>query len=168
MWHENILRDDISKARGLDHGAWVPLKLGYPAANIPVTQLSIQPDLDLTNHYQLGQALRPLRDEGVLILASGNLTHNLSEFRGRALDAEAPDWVQIFNEWMSWAIAEGRIDDLLHYRSRGPEAVRNHLTDEHLLPLFVALGAGEAGQSRRHLHKSYSYGVLAMDAYAFP
>lgn len=158
----------VSEARGLDHGAWVPLKLGYPAADIPVTQLSIQPHLDPTHHYQLGQALRPLRDEGVLILASGNLTHNLSEFRGRALDAEAPDWVQAFDEWMSWAIAEGRIDDLLHYRSRGPEAERNHPTDEHLLPLFVALGAGKAGQSGRHLHKSYSYGVLAMDAYAFP
>ncbi len=157
-----------SEARGLDHGAWVPLMLGYPAADIPVTQFSIQSHLDATHHYHLGQALRPLRDEGVLILASGNVTHNLGEFRGRALDAEAPDWVQVFDEWVSWAIAEGRIDDLLHYRSRGPEAVRNHPTDEHLLPLFVALGAGETGQPGRHLHKSYSYGVLAMDAYAFP
>ena len=157
----------VSEARGLDHGAWVPLKLSYPAANIPVTQLSIQPHLVSTHHYQLGQALRALRDEGVLILASGNLTHNLSEFRGRALDAEAPDWVQIFDEWISWAIAERRIDDLLHYRSRGLEVLRNHPTDKLLLPLFVALGAGEAGQSGRHLHKSYSYCVLAMGAYAF-
>lgn len=157
-----------TETRGLDHGAWVPLMLGYPEADIPVTQLSIQPHLDPTHHYQLGQALRPLRDEGVLILASGNLTHNLSEFRGRALDAEAPDWVRAFDEWASWAIAEGRIDDLLQYRSRGPDAVRNHPTDEHLLPLFVALGAGDPGQPGRHLHKSYSYGVLAMDAYAFP
>jgi len=157
-----------SEDRGLDHGAWVPLMLGFPEANIPVTQLSIQSHLDPAHHYQLGQALRPLRDEGVLILASGNLTHNLGEFRGRPLDAPPPDWVKAFDAWASWAIAEGRIDDLLNYRSRGPEAVRNHPTDEHLLPLFVALGAGDAGQPGRHLHKSYSYGVLAMDAYAFP
>lgn len=157
-----VTRED----RGLDHGAWVPLLLGYPEADIPVTQLSIQSHLDPAHHYRLGEALRPLRDEGILILASGNITHNLGEFRGRAVDAEPPEWVKAFDEWASWAICEGRVDDLLNYRTRAPEAVRNHPTDEHLLPLFVALGAGTSGESR-HLHKSYTYGVLAMDAYAF-
>jgi len=156
-----------AEPRGLDHGAWVPLLMGYPDADIPVTQLSIQSERDPAYHYQLGEALRPLRDDGVLILASGNLTHNLREFRGHTIDAEPEEWARAFDEWMSWAIAEGRVDDLLHYRSRAPEAVRNHPTDEHLLPLFVAMGAGSTGVPGRHLHKSYTYGVLAMDAFAF-
>lgn len=156
-----------AEPHGLDHGAWVPLLMGYPEADIPVAQLSIQPARDPAWHYQLGEALRPLRDEGVLILASGNLTHNLREFRGHSIDAEPEEWARAFDEWASWAIAEGRVDDLLNYRSRAPEAVRNHPTDEHLLPLFVAMGAGSPGVSGRHLHKSYTYGVLAMDAFAF-
>ena len=156
-----------SEPRGLDHGAWVPLMLGYPDADIPVTQLSINPNETPAYHFNMGEALRPLRDEGVLILASGNLTHNLSEFRGQPIDAEPPEWVRAFDAWASWAIAEGRIDDLLNYRTLAPEAVRNHPTDEHLLPLFVALGAGTPTTPGRHLHKSYTYGVLAMDAYAF-
>tara|TARA_R110000787_G_scaffold63679_11_gene144002 strand:- start:83440 stop:84234 length:795 start_codon:yes stop_codon:yes gene_type:complete len=158
-----VVRED----RGLDHGAWVPLLLGYPDADIPVTQLSIQPHRDAAYHFRLGEALQPLRRQGVLILASGNLTHNLSEFRGQALDAMPPDWVRAFDEWASWAIAEGRVQDLLDYRTKAPHAVRNHPTDEHLLPLFVALGAGSGTEPGRHLHKSYTYGVLAMDAYAF-
>jgi 4,5-DOPA dioxygenase extradiol len=155
------------EGRGLDHGAWVPLMLGYPAADIPVAQLSINPKETPAYHFNMGEALRPLRDEGVLILASGNLTHNLSEFRGQPIDAEPPEWVRKFDEWASWAIAEGRVEDLLNYRTLAPEAVRNHPTDEHLLPLFVALGAGTLTTPGRHLHKSYTYGVLAMDAYAF-
>lgn len=156
-----------AETRGLDHGAWVPLLLGYPAADIPVTQLSINPNETPEYHFKIGEALRPLRDEGVLILASGNLTHNLAEFRGQPLDAEPPEWVRAFDEWASWAIAEGRVEDLLAYRTRAPEAVRNHPTDEHLLPLFVAMGAGTPTTPGRHLHKSYTYGVLAMDAYGF-
>lgn len=156
-----------SEDRGLDHGAWVPLLLGYPDADIPVTQLSINPKETPEYHFKMGEALRPLRDEGVLIMASGNLTHNLSEFRGQPLDAEPPEWVRAFDEWASWAISEGRVEDLLNYRTRAPEAERNHPTDEHLLPLFVALGAGTPTEPGRHLHKSYTYGVLAMDAYAF-
>lgn len=157
----------MTETRGLDHGAWVPLLLGYPEAEIPVTQLSINPKQTPAYHYKMGEALRPLRDDGVLILASGNLTHNLSEFRGQPIDAEPPEWVRAFDEWASWAIAEGRVEDLLNYRTQAPEAVRNHPTDEHLLPLFVAMGAGTSTTPGRHLHKSYSYGVLAMDAYAF-
>lgn len=155
------------ESRGLDHGAWVPLLLGYPDAQIPVTQLSINPNETPAYHYKMGEVLRPLKDQGVLILASGNLTHNLSEFRGQPLDAAAPEWVSTFDAWMSWAIAEGRVEDLLNYRAEAPEAERNHPTDEHLLPLFVALGAGTPTEPGRHLHKSYTYGVLAMDAYAF-
>ncbi len=156
-----------TETRGLDHGAWVPLMLGWPDADIPVTQLSIQSGKDPKWHYRLGEALRPLRDEGVLILASGNLTHNLREFRGHAIDDDPEPWASAFDEWASWAIAEGRTEDLLDYRKRAPEAVRNHPTDEHLLPLYVAMGAGAPGQPGRHLHKSYTYGVLAMDAFAF-
>jgi len=156
-----------SEPRGLDHGAWVPLMLGWPDADIPVTQLSIQPARDPAWHFRVGEALRPLRDENVLIMGSGNLTHNLREFRGHALDSEPESWARAFEEWAGWAICEGRTEDLLDYRARAPEAVRNHPTDEHLLPLFVAMGAGSPGVMGRHLHHSYTYGVLAMDAFAF-
>ncbi|NYZ12496.1 dioxygenase [Azospirillum sp. RWY-5-1] len=153
--------------RGLDHGAWVPLMLLYPEADIPVTQLSIQPHLGPEHHWRVGQALRPLRDEGVLILATGAITHNLREFFGRRSDAGSPDWVTDFADWIADAVAEGRTDDLLDYRRLAPHAVRNHPTDEHLLPLFVALGAGSNGLSGVPVHRSHTYGVLAMDAYAF-
>jgi 4,5-DOPA dioxygenase extradiol len=156
-----------SEPRGLDHGAWVPLMLGWPDADIPVTQLSIQPARDPAWHFRVGEALRPLRDDNVLIMGSGNLTHNLREFRGHALDSEPESWARAFEEWAGWAICEGRTEDLLDYRARAPEAVRNHPTDEHLLPLFVAMGAGSPGVMGRHLHHSYTYGVLAMDAFAF-
>jgi len=154
--------------RGLDHGAWVPLSLVFPEADVPVVQLSVQPRQGTDYHYRLGQALAPLREEGVLIVGSGSFTHDLSSFRQYrdALHAPAPDWVDQFAEWMSTALEQGRIDDLLAYRSRAPHAVRNHPTEEHLLPLFVAAGAGGGGRVE-HLHQSTTHGVLRMDAFAF-
>jgi 4,5-DOPA dioxygenase extradiol len=154
--------------RGLDHGAWVPLRLIYPDADIPVIQLSVQPDMGPGHHLRLGQALAPLREQGVLIVASGSFTHDLSSFRQYrdALNAPAPDWVDQFAQWMSDAIEQGRTEDLVNYRRLAPHAVRNHPTEEHLLPLFVALGAGGAGQAE-HLHQSTTHGVLRMDAFAF-
>jgi 4,5-DOPA dioxygenase extradiol len=154
--------------RGLDHGAWVPLSLIYPDADIPVVQLSVQTRLGPEYHYRLGRLLAPLRAEGVLIVASGSFTHDLSSFREyfHALHAPAPDWVDAFADWMSGAIDAGRIDDLIVYRRLGPHAARNHPTEEHLLPLFVALGAGEGGVPV-HLHQSTTHGVLRMDAFAF-
>lgn len=152
--------------RGLDHGAWVPLMLMWPAADIPVVQLSIQSHLGPGHHLQLGQALAPLTRDGVQIIASGSLTHDLSSWRGQAEMAE-PDWVTDFAEWIYAALANQRICDLLTYRRQAPFALRNHPSEEHLLALFVALGAaGPAARSMR-LHQSTTYGVLRMDAFQF-
>jgi 4,5-DOPA dioxygenase extradiol len=153
-------------SRGLDHGAWTPLILAYPAADIPVTQLSIQYHRDPLYHWQVGQALEPLRHEGVLIIGSGSITHNLYAFSPN-YDATPLDWVQQFDQWIAKTIADKDWESLMHYRQLAPYASKNHPTDEHLLPLFVALGAAGANVEGRQLHSSYTYGAFSMAAYAF-
>lgn len=154
----------ISKARGLDHGAWVPLRLMYPAADIPVVQLSLQPMLDARHHYDIGRKLANLRQQGVLIIGSGSLTHNLYEIGTR--DPAAFKAAQEFADWVNGKLLAGDIDALLDYRHAAPHAAWNHPTPEHFLPLFVALGAAE-GAPARELHRSMEMGILAMDAYSF-
>jgi len=158
---------DEDPNRGLDHGAWVPLRLIYEDADVPVVQLSVQSALGPDYHYQVGRLLARLRAEGVLVLASGSFTHDLSSFRQyyHALHAPAPEWVDAFAEWMVEVLEQGRTDDLLNYRTKAPQALRNHPTEEHLLPLFVGLGAGADGATR-HLHASTTHGILRMDAFA--
>ena len=157
----------IDPSRGLDHGAWTSLYHMYPQADIPVTQLSIQSHLGPAHHVRLGEALRPLRDEGVLVMASGGATHNLGELRYHRGDPVPQQWTVEFNEWLAEALTGQRRDDLIHYRSRAPHAVRNHPTDEHLIPVFVAVGAGSPGTAPQRLHTSISSGVISMDAYRF-
>lgn len=153
--------------RGLDHGAWVPLRLMYPDADVPVAQVSVLRGASPADHERLGRALADLPGEGVLVIGSGSLTHNLYEFRGQGMDAPVPDWVSAFDDWMAAQLENGRRDALLDYRAQAPHAARNHPTEEHLLPLFAAMGAaGEGAQSKR-IHASYEYGVLAMDVYGF-
>ncbi|MGF1512184.1 MAG: DODA-type extradiol aromatic ring-opening family dioxygenase [Elainellaceae cyanobacterium] len=149
--------------RGLDHGAWTPLFLAYPEAAIPVTQLSIQPHQSPAHHYRMGQAIASLRDDGVLIVGSGAATHNLGAF-GSGYDAPPPDWVAVFDRWLAEAIARNATHRLLNYRQTAPHAAQNHPTEEHLLPLFVALGAGGRG---RQIHQGFTYGAFSMAAYAF-
>ena len=161
------LRTDIDPARGLDHGAWTSLMLMYPAADIPVTQLSIQSRLGPGHHVRLGDALRPLRDEGVLIFASGGATHNLRELSYQRGNPVPQPWVVEFNEWLADALLARRKADLVGYREKAPHAVRNHPTDEHLIPLFVALGAGSPDAAPQRLHSSIESGVISMDAYRF-
>jgi 4,5-DOPA dioxygenase extradiol len=155
----------VDPARGLDHGVWVPLRDMRALADIPVVPLSIQPHLGPAHHYAVGQALAPLRGQGVLVVGSGSMTHNLAGLDRRP-DAPAAPWARAFTDWFADTAQHGRIDDLLDYRQQAPEAVRSHPQDEHLLPFFVALGAG-GGRGAR-LHASISHGALAMDAYAFP
>lgn len=158
---------DLDPGRGLDHGAWTSLYHMYPEADIPVAQISIQSRLGPAHHVRLGEALRPLRDEGVLIMGSGGATHNLRELSTQRGNPVPQPWVSEFNEWLAEAILAGRRDDLVGYRGKAPHAVRNHPTDEHLIPLFVALGAGTSGASAERLHTSISSGVISMDAYRF-
>ncbi len=127
-------------SRGLDHGAWVPLKIMYPDGDIPVLQMSL-PTQDPTRLLRLGERLRPLRDEGVLIIGSGFLTHGLpflTEFR---IDAAAPGWSKDFDTWAGEALARGDVDALASYRSEAPGMPYAHPTVEHYTPLFVTLGA---------------------------
>lgn len=157
------IEPQVSPGRGLDHGAWIPLKLIYTDASVPVTQLSVQPHAGTEAHFRMGRAIAPLRREGVLILATGSATHNLSLI-GRANVA-----VEQFDNWLYEKITGGAISELLDYRRLAPHAQLAHPTEEHLLPLFVAAGAG-AGVEELHaecLHRGWTYGSLSMAAYKF-
>ena len=160
---------DISlhPSRGLDHGAWVPLMLMYPEADIPVVQLSIQPRLPPEHHWQMGEALRPLRDEGVFILGSGSATHNLREAFLFPNSDQPPPYVSEFEAWLVDAVTNGRKDDLLHYLDRAPHGLRSHPTPDHFYPLLVAAAAGTDEGRGQVLHHSYTMSVLSMDAFAY-
>ncbi len=127
-------------SRGLDHGAWVPLRIMYPEADIPVLQLSL-PTHDPVRLLELGARLRPLRDEGVLIIGSGFLTHGLPFLKEFRIDAAAPGWSTEFDAWAGEALARGDVDALASYQSQAPGMPYAHPTVEHYTPLFVTLGA---------------------------
>ena len=132
----------LDPTRGLDHGAWVPLKLMYPAANVPVLAMSLQSHLGAMHHYRLGQALAPLREQGVLVIGSGNLTHNLAHFM-RASDT-TQEYVTAFQAWVRNKLETEDVASLLDYRKLAPDAREAHPTEEHWLPFYVALGAAGA------------------------
>jgi 4,5-DOPA dioxygenase extradiol len=153
-------------ARGLDHGAWVPLRSMYPAADVPALQLSVQPLRDAAWHRRLGAALAPLRSEGVLILASGGAVHNL-----RALDwtgdGTPPAWARAFDDWLAAALAKGDTAALLDWPNSAPHARQAQPTPEHFVPLFVALGAAGEGARGERLHRGFTFGSLSMAAFKF-
>ena len=157
----------VDASRGLDHGVWVPLRLMYPAADIPVVPLSIEPHGGPAHQLAVGRALAPLREDGVLVIGSGSITHNLHDLAaGYSAEREAP-YVQPFIRWIEQRLAEGDTAALLDYRRQAPFAERAHPTDEHLLPLFVALGAAGDGARAQRLDAGIDLGILAMDIYRF-
>jgi len=151
----------VNPSRGLDHGAWVPLMLMYPEADIAVVQLAIQTRLGAGHHIALGRALRPFRENG-LILASGGFVHNLRALNWRG--GPEPEWSKNFSDWMHDALVQRRDGDLADYRRLAPEARMAHPSEDHILPLFAAYGAGD---TTTRLHKSVTFGSLRMDAYRF-
>lgn len=149
--------------RGLDHGAWVPLLHLRPRADIPVFQVSMPHDLDANAALQLGAALRPLRDEGVVIVGSGSMTHNLHEFFRGTHDGS---YAAKFAAWVRGKVSERDAEALLNYRTLAPHAERAHPTDEHFLPLLVAVGAAGYDEPLELIDGGVD-GVLSMDSYAW-
>ena len=151
--------------KGLDHGAWVPLSLMFPKAEIPIIQLSLMQSASPEQHFQIGQALHGLRQEGVLILGSGGLVHNLKKLRPEGSPAE--EWAQAFDQWLYERMVHRVLEVLFRYASIEKHAQMAHPSDEHLVPLFLSMGAGWSGGQAHRIHQSYSYGNLSMAAYAF-
>lgn len=158
------LTAQIDPTRPLDHGAWVPLSLLYPQADIPVVQVSLPSRLGPALQNRIGYCLRVLRRQGVLLIGSGSITHNLGELDWQAGPQSIAPWAKDFRDWMVERLARGDEAALLDYRRQAPHAQRNHPSDEHLLPLFFAHAAGERFSL---VHQGFSYGALGMDIYRF-
>lgn len=158
----------LDPQQGLDHGVWVPLRLMYPEADIPVVPLSIQPRLGPAHQLAMGRALARLREEGVLLIGSGSITHNLHDWRSGYGEGDEAPYVRPFTGWVQEALQRDDIAGLLDYRRQAPFAERSHPTDEHLLPLYFAMGA--AGGDRlgaQRIDAGIDMGMLAMDIYRF-
>ena len=156
---------------GLDHGNWTALRYIYPDANVPILPLAFVPTDSPAEQFRLGEALAPLAAEGVLVLGSGSITHNLQRVFERGLNgpSELPEAAEsaAFRQWMFEHSRERDWDALFDYRAQAPHAVQMHPTDEHLLPFYVAAGAGGRDALPERLHSSVTHGWLGMDAYAF-
>ncbi|MEE3925225.1 class III extradiol ring-cleavage dioxygenase [Pseudomonas viridiflava] len=154
----------IDSRRPFDHGVWVPLSLMYPQADIPVVQISLPSRQGPELQTRVGKALAGLRAEGVLIIGSGSITHNLGELNWNGDSARVEPWAQAFRDWMIDTLASDDESALHQYRSLAPHAVRAHPSDEHLLPLYFVRGAGDEFSIA---HQGFTMGALGMDIYRF-
>lgn len=149
--------------RGLDHGAWIPASLMYPGADIPCFQISLQTRLGPVGAYALGEALAPLREEGVLLLGSGSIVHNLRELSFD--EVKVPEWALRFEAWIEQRLRAHDRGALTQYRELAPAASMAQPTEEHLLPLFAIHGAA-LGEPILSLYRGFAHGSLSMSAYA--
>ena len=165
----------IDGCRGLDHGAWVPMMHLWPEHDVPVVQLSLQPDRGTSHHVALGRALAPLAGEGVLIVGSGHTTHNLRDWVAHRVNGgntggrreEPLRYAQEFTAWVQSTLDAGDVEALVDYRERAPHAERSHPTEEHFLPLHVAWGAAGERPRAERVVTGYEAGALALDSWLF-
>jgi 4,5-DOPA dioxygenase extradiol len=154
----------MDNRRPFDHGVWVPLSLMYPQADIPIVQVSLPTRMGPALQTRIGKALAVLREEDVLVIGSGSITHNLYELDSQAGPESIAPWALTFRDWMVEKLAANDDEALHDYRSQAPNAVRNHPSDEHLLPLYFARGAGGEFSVA---HTGFTMGALGMDIYRF-
>ncbi|MGD0868779.1 MAG: class III extradiol ring-cleavage dioxygenase [Bryobacteraceae bacterium] len=152
--------------RGLDHGAWVPVKLAWPAATTPVLELSM-PFAAPEELFQIGKALRPLRDDGFLVVGTGGIVHNLSRVHLENKDAPVDPWAAEFDAWVAAQVAARNLESLFAYRSTAPHARLSVPTTEHFDPLFVVLGMSFPDERIETIYQGFHYGNLSMRSFSF-
>ncbi|MCB1874784.1 MAG: dioxygenase [Chromatiales bacterium] len=155
----------IGSRPGLDHGAWVPLSLMYPQAQIPVVQLSLLASDSPQDHFRVGQALSAVRRDGILVIGSGGLVHNLARLRPEGTPPET--WASAFDDWLFDRLSEHDLQALLDVYTKAPNVRLAHPSVEHLMPLYVAMGAAWSDDKVERMHTSFSYGNLSMACYRF-
>lgn len=155
----------LNTERGLDHGSWDVLALMYPEANIPVVQVSIHPKLSYAAQYKIGEAIKELRQEDIMIIGSGATVHNLGTIKWNATETEP--WAVEFDDWLIEHVEKMDLESLYHFESLAPHAKLAVPRNEHIVPLFIAMGSGQKAAMPKLLHRSYDYGTLSYIAMAF-
>ncbi|GLJ37465.1 hypothetical protein SUGI_0761190 [Cryptomeria japonica] len=155
-----------SPRRGLDHGAWIPLSMMYPNADIPVCQLSVQSRKGAEHHYKMGLALSQLKSEGVLIIGSGQATHNSRE--DIDINAKTPvSWASTFDKWLNDTLADGKHGEVINFEEKAPYGKKAHPDPDHFYPLLVSLGAAGEGAKAERIHTSWTHGTFSYSSFSF-
>jgi 4,5-DOPA dioxygenase extradiol len=165
LLEENGIRSKFDRTRGLDHGSWDILKIMYPEANIPVVQVSINPFLPMEKQYEIGKALRELEKEDILVIGSGSTVHNLKTVDWYA--KETKSWAIEFDNWLVENVEQNNLINLFNYQKLAPNAKMAIPREEHIAPMFIAMGSGKEGRLPKLLHRSYAYGTLSYICFEF-
>jgi 4,5-DOPA dioxygenase extradiol len=165
LFTQHGIESRLDEVRGLDHGAWAVLKLLYPGADIPVVALSVNRNLSNEQQYQIGKALSELREQDVLIIGSGGTVHNLRRLNWRAEGSD--EWAVSFDDWLQDKLETWDLHALFNYREEAPYATESVPTNEHFIPLLLAMGAGDKKRQAKSLHRSYQYGNLSLSCWQF-
>ncbi|MGI2104017.1 dioxygenase [Shewanella sp. 11B5] len=160
------IKVNLSLTQGWDHGVWIPLRLMFPQANIPIVQISINTRVSAAQNYRYGQLIASLKHDNILIIGSGGISHNLSEVFRQPKTPNGVDMMNQFTKWVEEKLVNNDTESLLSYIQLAPFAQFNHPTQEHFLPLIAILGASEACVAQK-IHQDVEYELLALDAYSF-
>ncbi len=165
MFEDSGIESKLDTSRGLDHGSWVMLRLMYPEADIPVVQVSVDPFLSMEKQYEIGKALRGLAEEDILVIGSGSTVHNLWAINWGATETEK--WASDFDDWLIDKVEKKDLEELFNYAEIAPNAKKAVPREEHIVPLFIAMGSGQEGKTPKLLHRSYEFGCLSYICFEF-